>query len=99
MLTFLIRSFLILLGVLYRYQQRTFGEELEEHAADQEDLKDEIEEVCRKYWRQTKTIGHAIRLSNTQNIIPLTIKSEGRASQLPPRTPWPPSASRTGTPW
>jgi len=54
-------SFLILLGVLYRYQQRTFGEELEEHAADQEDLKDEIEEVCRKYWRQTKTIGHAIR--------------------------------------
>jgi len=53
--------FPILLGVLYRYQQRTFGVELEEHAESQEDLKDEIEEVCRKYWVQTKTIGHAIR--------------------------------------
>eukprot|EP00091_Calanus_sinicus_P005907 TRINITY_DN16447_c0_g1_i1.p1 TRINITY_DN16447_c0_g1~~TRINITY_DN16447_c0_g1_i1.p1 ORF type:complete len:113 (-),score=19.41 TRINITY_DN16447_c0_g1_i1:105-443(-) len=53
--------FLILLGVLYRYQQRTFGDELEEHAETQEDLKDEIEEVCRKYWVQTRTIGHAIR--------------------------------------
>jgi len=53
--------FIILLGVLYRYQQRTFGDELEEHAENQEDLKDEIEEACRKYWTQTKTIGHAIR--------------------------------------
>eukprot|EP00090_Calanus_glacialis_P045696 TRINITY_DN8653_c0_g1_i4.p2 TRINITY_DN8653_c0_g1~~TRINITY_DN8653_c0_g1_i4.p2 ORF type:complete len:498 (+),score=146.51 TRINITY_DN8653_c0_g1_i4:120-1613(+) len=53
--------FPILLGVLYRYQQRTFGDELEEHAEKQEDLKDEIEEVCRKYWVQTRTIGHTIR--------------------------------------
>eukprot|EP00092_Neocalanus_flemingeri_P012112 GFUD01013060.1.p1 GENE.GFUD01013060.1~~GFUD01013060.1.p1 ORF type:complete len:497 (+),score=144.47 GFUD01013060.1:175-1665(+) len=53
--------FPILLGVLYRYQKRTFGDELEQHAEDQEDLKDEIEEVCRKYWTQTKTIGHTIR--------------------------------------
>lgn len=53
--------FPLLLGVLYRYQKRTFGDELEEHAEDQEDLKDEIEAVCRKYWIQTKTIGHSIR--------------------------------------
>jgi len=53
--------FPILLGVLYRYQKKTLGDELEHFAENQEDLKEEIEETCRKYWNQTSVIGHAIR--------------------------------------
>ena len=57
---FILRPFPILLGVLYCYQQKVFDKELDEHAESHEDLKDEIVDVCRKYWVQMKTIGHKI---------------------------------------
>ena len=52
-------SFLILLGVMFRYQKRL--DRTGDGAAGEERLSGELEYLCRKFWLQTNASGHLIR--------------------------------------
>jgi len=67
-------SFVILLGVLYRYQKRLRSKELESVSCPLEDLSEELAVLCARYWNLTNAIGQTLRRgvsSATEETLPL----------------------------